>query len=103
MSKWQIFRLLVALVSECVGYLFILWSAYLQYQSVTNNVDVANVFGVWLSLMFGFFFLVIGLLCVLSIKNLISEKSVYWLTKPALTICIALFGLYLWLVFPYLL
>lgn len=102
MSKWQIFRLFVALLSECVGYLFIIWSAYLQYQNVTNNVEVPNVFGIWLDLMFGFFFLVIGILCARSIKKNISEKLLYWLTKPALILCIALFSLYLWLVFPYL-
>ena len=102
MNKWQNFRLLVALLSECVGYLFVIWSAYLQYQSVTDSVDVPNVFGIWLGLMFGFFFLVIGLLCVRSIKKNISEKLLYWLTKPALILCLAMFGLYLWIVFPYL-
>lgn len=102
MSKWQNFRLLIALLSECVGYLFVIWSAYLQYQNVTNSVDASDVFAIWLGLMFGFFFLVIGLLCVKSIKKNISEKLFYWLTKPALILCLGLFSLYLWLVFPYL-
>jgi len=90
---------LVALLSECVGYLFIIWSAYLQYKNVTNNVDAANVFGIWPALMFGFIFLVIGILSAKSVKKNISEELLYWLTKPAMILCIALFSLYLWLVF----
>ena len=101
MTKFQNFRLLVALLSECIGYLFVLWSAYLQYLQAENSVDMPNVFGIWLSLMLGFLFLVIGILCARSIKRYIPENLVYWLTMPALILCIALLGLYFWLALPY--
>lgn len=97
MTKLQNFKLLFALLSECIGYLFVFWSAYLQYLKAENSVDMPNVFGIWLSLMLGFLFLVIGILCVRSIKNIISENLLYWLTMPALILCIALLGFYFWL------
>lgn len=101
MTKLQNFKLLVALLSECIGYLFVLWSAYLQYLQAENSVDMHDVFGIWLSLLFGFLFLIIGILCVRSIKNKLSENVLYWLTRPALIVCIALLGFYLWLALPY--
>jgi len=101
LTKLQNFKLLGAILSESIGYLFILWSAYLQYLQAVNSTDMPNVFGIWLSLLFGFLFLVTGILCVRSIKKHIPENLVYWLTKPALILCIALLGFYLWLALPY--
>jgi len=74
MSKWQKFRLSIAILSEGVGCLFVLCAVYFQYQSVTNSVDVPNVFGIWLGILSGFFFLVVGLLLAVSIKKYIPSK-----------------------------
>jgi hypothetical protein len=101
LTRLQNFKLLIAILSECIGYLFILWSAYLQYLQAQNTADMPNIFGIWLSLMFGFLFLVAGILSVRSIKKQIPENLVYWLTNPALIVCIALLGFYLWLALPY--
>ncbi len=95
MSVWQWVRLVTVVLIEGIGYLFLLWAIYLQYQSVTNSVEEPNIFGIWLGIIFCFFFLVVGLLCVRTIKKHISEKLLFWLTKPALILSITLFSLYL--------
>lgn len=102
MKAWQRVRLVTVILIECIGYLFVLWAIHLQFQLVTKSVEEPNIFGIWLGILFGFFFLVIGLLCVRTIKNHISEKVLYWLTKPALIICLILFSLYIYLWLPYL-
>ncbi len=56
LSKWQKLRLLSAMISEGVGYLFVIWSAQLQYQNVTNSIETSNVFGIWLGIIIGFFY-----------------------------------------------
>jgi len=102
MSALQRFRLVSVIIVEGVGYLFVLWAMNLQLQSAINNTEIPDVFGFWLSILMGFFFLAIGLLSIYPIKRQISEKLLYWLTKPALILCVILFCLYVWLIFPYI-
>jgi len=95
MRARQRFRLVTVFLIEGAGYLSILWGANLLYQYATGPLEDSNIFGAWIAIVAGFFFLVIGLLDVRALKKDISLKLLYWLTKPALILGILMLSIYL--------
>lgn len=95
MNAWQRFRFGGAILSEGIGLLFVIWAAYLQFQSIINTVNEPNIFGFWLGVINGFFFVIVGGLLTLSVKKHLSKHMVIWMCAPALIICLVLFGVYM--------
>jgi hypothetical protein len=89
MTAWQRFRLRAAILSEGIGFLFVIWAAYLQFQNIADTVDEPNIFGIWLGIIGGFIFL------PLSLKKHLAKGMFIWLSAPALMICLLLFGVYI--------
>lgn len=95
MTAWQRFRLRAAILSEGIGLLFVIWSAYLQFQNIFDTVNEPNIFGIWLGIIYGFIFLLIGVLFTLSLKKHLARGMFIWLSAPALMICLLLLGVYI--------
>jgi hypothetical protein len=66
MTAWQRFRRRAAILSEGIGFLFVIWAAYLQFQNIADTVDEPNIFGIWLGIIGGFIFLLVGSFFTLS-------------------------------------
>jgi hypothetical protein len=95
MTAWQRFRRRAAILSEGIGFLFVIWAAYLQFQNIADTVDEPNIFGIWLGIIGGFIFLLVGSFFTLSLKKHLAKGMFIWLSAPALMICLLLFGVYI--------
>ena len=75
MTVWQKIRFWVGLTIEGAGWLFVLWAAAIALQIFFHPAGEINLWGLFLGLANGFFFLLIGALLMLSLRRCLSMEG----------------------------